>query len=101
MDTCFVIRIYSLKVPETHPRMDWNVFNVIIRHTSALIFFEIGMKTDLSQSCGDCWVFQICWHTEYSKLTVSFFRSLKNWARILSPPLALLINKDLTPFPDT
>ena len=24
------------------------------------------MKTDLFQSCGQCWVFQICWHIEYS-----------------------------------
>ena len=24
-------------------------------------FFGIGMKTDLFQSCGYCWVFQICW----------------------------------------
>ena len=29
-----------------------------------LPFFEIGMKTDLFQSCGHCWVFQICWHIE-------------------------------------
>ena len=27
-----------------------------------------GMKTDLFQSCGHCWVFQICWHTEHSTL---------------------------------
>ena len=24
------------------------------------------MKTDLFQSCGHCWVFQICWHIEWS-----------------------------------
>ena len=24
------------------------------------------MKTDLFQSCGHCWVFQICWHIECS-----------------------------------
>ena len=28
----------------------------------ALPFFEIGMKTNLFQSCGHCWVFHICWH---------------------------------------
>jgi len=32
----------------------------------ALPFLGIGMKTNLFQSCGHCWVFQICWHTEYS-----------------------------------
>ena len=29
-------------------------------HSLALPFFGIGMKTDLFQSCGHCWVFQIC-----------------------------------------
>ena len=30
-------------------------------HSLALPFFGIGMKIDLFQSCGPCWVFQICW----------------------------------------
>ena len=29
------------------------------------------MKTDLFQSCGHCWVFQICWHSERNTLTTS------------------------------
>ena len=36
----------------------------------ALPFFGIGMKTDLFQSCGHCWVFQICWHIECSTSTL-------------------------------
>ena len=32
------------------------------------------MKTDLFQSCGHCWVFQICWHTECSTFTASSLR---------------------------
>ena len=52
-------------------------------------------------TCGDRWVFKICWHTECSTLTASSFRILKSSARILSPPLALLITKDLPPFPHT
>ena len=32
------------------------------------------MKTDLFQSCGHCWVFQICWHIECSTFTASSFR---------------------------
>ena len=32
------------------------------------------MKTALFQSCGHCWVFQICWHTECSTFTASSFR---------------------------
>ena len=27
-------------------------------------------ETDISQSCGHCWVFQICWHIECSTLTM-------------------------------
>ena len=57
----------------------------------ALPFFEIGMKTDLFQSCGHCWVFQICWHTECSTLTISSFRTWNSSAGIPSPPLALFI----------
>ena len=45
-------------------------------YSLALLFFGIGMKTDLFQSCGHCWVFQICWHVEYSTFTASSFRIL-------------------------
>ena len=40
----------------------------------ALPFFGIGMTIDLSQSCGRCWVLQICWHIEWSTLKASCFR---------------------------
>ena len=49
------------------------------------------MKTDLFQSCGHCWVFQICWYIEYSTLIASSSRILNSLAGILSPPLALLV----------
>ena len=32
------------------------------------------MKTDIFQSCGHCWVFQICWHLECSVFMASSFR---------------------------
>ena len=60
-------------------------------HSLALPFFGIGMKTDLFQSCGHCWVFQICWHIECSTFTASFFRVWNSSAGIPSPPLALFI----------
>ena len=60
-------------------------------HSLALPFFETGMKTDLFQSCGHCWVFQICWHTECSTFTASSFRIWNCSTGILSPPLALFI----------
>ena len=57
----------------------------------ALSFFEIGMKTDLFQSCGHCWVFQICWYTECITFTASSFRIWNSSTGIPSPPLALFI----------
>ena len=54
-------------------------------------FFGIGMKTDLFQSCGHCWIFQICWHIECSTFTASSFRIWNSSTRIPSPPLALFI----------
>ena len=49
------------------------------------------MKTDLFQSCGHCWVFQICWHIECSTFTVSSSRIWNSWTGIPSPPLALFV----------
>ena len=60
-------------------------------HSLALRFFGIGMKTDLFQSCGHCWVFQICWHIECSTFTASSFRIQTSSTEIPSPPLALFI----------
>ena len=60
-------------------------------HSLALPFFGIGMKTDLFQSCGHCWVFQICWHIECSTFRASSFRIWNSSTGIPSPPLALFI----------
>ena len=49
------------------------------------------MKTDLFQSCGHCWIFQICWHIECSTFTASSFRIWNSSTGIPSPPLALFI----------
>jgi len=49
------------------------------------------MKTDLFQSCGHCWVFQICWHIECSAFTASSFRIWNSSTGILPPPLTLFI----------
>ena len=54
-------------------------------------FFGIGMKTDLFQSCGHCWVFQICWHIECSTFIASSFKIWNSSTGIPSPPLALFI----------
>ena len=47
------------------------------------------MKTDLFQSCGHYWVFQINWHIECSTFTASSFRIWN--PGIPSPPLALFV----------
>ena len=60
-------------------------------HSLALSFFEIGMKTNLFQSCGHCWVFQIFWHIECSTLRESSFRLWNSSTGIPSPPLALFV----------
>ena len=49
------------------------------------------MKTDLFQSRGHCWVFQICWHTECSTFRASSFRIWNSSAGIPSPLLALFV----------
>ena len=56
-----------------------------------LPFVGIGMKTDLFQSCGHCWVFQICWHIECTTLTASSFRTWNSSTGIPSHPLALFV----------
>ena len=49
------------------------------------------MKSDFFQSCGHCWVFQICWHIECSTFTASSLRIWNSSTEIPSPPLALFI----------
>ena len=63
----------------------------MFEHSLALLFFEIGMKTDLFQSCGHCWVFQICWHVECGTFTASSCRIRNSSTGIPSPLLALFI----------
>ena len=60
-------------------------------HSLALLFFGIGMKTDLFQSCGHCWVFQICGYIECSTFTTSSFRVWNSSIGIPSLPLALFV----------
>ena len=49
------------------------------------------MKSDLFQSCGHCWVFQICWHIECSSFTASSLRIWNSSTGIPSPPPALFV----------
>ena len=70
----------------------WDEYNyAVVKHSLELSFFGTGMKTDLFQSCGHCWVFQVCWHIECSTFIASSFRIWNSSTRIPSPPLALFI----------
>ena len=70
----------------------WDECNCAVVWTFlALPFFGTGVKTDLFQSCGHCWVSQICWHVECSTFTASFFRIWNNSAGIPSLLLALFV----------
>ena len=52
--------------------------------------FSLGLEwKHLSQSCGHCWVFQICRHIECSTLTASTFRTWNSLAGIPSTPVVL------------
>ena len=70
----------------------WDECNcAIVRTFFGIALLYIGMKTDLFQSCGHCWVFQICWHIECSTFTASSCRIWSSSAGIPSPPLALFV----------
>ena len=59
-------------------------------------FFSIAFLWDWNENLpfpvlGLYWVFQICWHIEYSTFTASSFRIWNSSTGIPSPPLALLV----------
>ena len=70
----------------------WDECNCVVVWTFfGISFFGVGMKNDLFQSCGHCWVFQICCHIECGTFTASSFRIWNSSAGIPSPPLALFV----------
>ena len=69
----------------------------LFEHSLTLPFFGIGLKMDFFQSCGHCWVFQICWHIECNSLIASSFRIRNSSTGIPSPSLALFVVMLLRP----
>ena len=55
------------------------------------LYSELGWSLIFFQSCGHCWVFQICWQNECSGLTASSFKIWNSPAGIPLPPLGLLV----------
>ena len=54
-----------------------------LAHSLVLPFLGIGMRIGLFQSCGHCWVFQICYHIECNTLMTSSFRVLNSSTGIM------------------
>ena len=82
----------SLKNFEHYFVSGWDKYNCVIVWTFfALPFFGIGIKSDLFQSCGHCWVFQVCWPIKFSTFTASPFSIWNSSSGIPSPPLSLFI----------
>ena len=70
----------------------WNECNYAVVWTFfGFALFLVLMNTDLFQSYGHCWVFQICWYIVCNTLIASSFRILNSSPGIPSPPLALFI----------
>ena len=82
----------SLKDFKLDPDSMWDECTcVVVWAFFGIALFGIGMKTDLLQSCGHCWVFQICWHVECSTLTALTFRIWNSPAGIPLSPLTLFV----------
>ena len=70
----------------------WDECNCAVVWTFfGIAFLWDWMKTDLFQSCGHCWVFQICWHIECNTFTASSSRIWNSSTGIPPPPLVLFI----------
>ena len=77
----------------------WRILSIILLacEMSAIVqFFGIAFLWDwnenwLFQSCGYCWLFQICWHIECSTFIASSFRIWNSSTGTPSPPLALFV----------
>ena len=57
----------------------WEMSTIVwwLEYSLVLPFLGFGMRIDFFQSCGHCWVFQICWHIEHNILMASSLRVLK------------------------
>ena len=80
----------SLKDFEHYLASMWDESYVqYFEHSLAVLFFGIGIKTNLFQSCVQCWIFQVCWHIECNTLTAPTFRIWNSSPGYPSLPVAL------------
>ena len=70
----------------------WDECNcVVVWALFAILFLRDLNEHWPFQSCGHCWVFQICYHIECSTFTVSSLRIWNSSTGIPPPPLALFV----------
>ena len=69
----------------------WDECNCVVVWTFFGIAFLRDWNENCFQSCGHCWVFQICWLTECSTFTAPSFKICSSLTGIPSPPLALFV----------
>ena len=69
----------------------WDECNCVVVWTFFGIVFLWDWNKNFFQSCGQCWVFQICWHIECSTFTASSSKIWNSSTGIPSPPLALFV----------
>ena len=86
----YVLLKSSLQNFEPYFASMWKEYNCEVGWT----FFGAAFLRDWNENwpfpaCGHCWLFQTCWHIEFSTLPASSFRIWNSWAGIPSPPLAL------------
>ena len=80
----------NLKDFEHYLASMWNECNYVVVSTFfGITLLEIGMKTDLFQSCGHCRIFQICWLIECSTFIASSFRIWNSSTSIPSPQISI------------
>ena len=79
-------------------KIEYNLASMWSEHNCNTVWTLFGIallwdwnETWLFQSCGMCWVFQICWHIECSILIASSSRIWKSSSGIPSLPLALFV----------
>ena len=90
--TVHILLKASLENFERYFTSVWDEHNCAVVWTFfGIAFFGLGLKTDLFNSYGHCWVFQICWNIECSTFTASSFRIWNISIVISSPPLGLFI----------
>ena len=91
MFTVYILLKPGLENFEHYFASVWDECNYVVVWAFFAIAFGIGIKTDLFQSCGHLWVFQICWHIECSTFTASSFRIWNSSTGVPPPPRALFI----------